>query len=362
MIICPDTLKQLTSGILQAAGSEEREAAIVADHLVEANLCGHDSHGVGMLPTYIKNIGAGLLKPNIRPKLINDTGNLLLFDGQRGYGQVAAREAMHEAISRCRNTGLALMGLRNAFHIGRVGSYGEQSIAAALVSLHFVSVVDHEPLVAPFGGSCGRYGTNPLCIAVPGSASSDAILLDMATSKIAVGKTRVALNQGLEVPAGGLLDAKGQPTCDPAVVFANPRGAILPFGDYKGYGLGLLCEILAGALTGGGTIQPEWPRRGGIVNHMLTILIDPGYFCEKPALEKEIEALIAYIRATTPAEPGGEVLIPGDPERRYRIQRGRSGIDIDEFTWREISAAARLVGLDVSALTTEPCTPFSVPA
>jgi uncharacterized oxidoreductase len=260
---------------------------------------------------------------------------------------------MEKAISRCLDTGMALMALRNAFHIGRVGAYGEQSIAAALISLHFVSVVDHEPLVAPFGGSCGRYGTNPLCIAVPGSNNSDPLLLDMATSKIAVGKTRVALNQGVEVPDGRLLDAEGKPTRDPAVIFANPRGAILPFGDHKGYGLGLLCEVLAGALTGGGTIQPEWPRRGGIVNHMLTILINPGLFCEKTMLEKEIEAFIAYIRATTPAEPDVDVMIPGEPERRCRIKRQMRGIEIDELTWKEIGEATRMVGLELSSLVPE---------
>ena len=350
MIMRPDTLKHLACRILQAAGSEPAEAGIVAEHLVDANLCGHDSHGVGMLPTYIRNLGEGLLKPNQRPRLVMDAGNLLLFDGERGFGQVAARQAMQEAIVRCCAQGLALMGLRNAFHIGRVGAYGEQSIAAGLVSLHFVSVVDHEPLVAPFGGRQSRYGTNPLCIAVPGSQHSDAILLDMATSRTAVGKTRLALNQGRTVPEGTLLDAEGNPSCDPAVIFATPRGAILPLGDYKGYGLGLLCEVLAGALTGGGTIQPAWPRHGGIVNHMLTILIDPALFCERAELEQELAALITYIRATPPADPDSAVMIPGDPERQCRKQRQADGIAIDALTWTEIDAAARAVGLELPAL------------
>ena len=346
MIFSSERLRQVAADILRAAGSARQEAEIVAGHLVDANLCGHDSHGVGMLPAYVRNVGEGLLRPNVWPKLVRDDGNLLLYDGGRGYGQVAAREAMEEAIVRCRERGLALMGLRNAFHIGRVGAYGEQSIAAGLVSLHFVSVVDHEPLVAPFGGRCGRYGTNPLCIAVPGSEKSGPLLLDMATSKVPVGKVRVALNRGNEVP-GGLLDAEGKPSQDPAVLFSEPRGALMPFGEHKGYGLGLLCEVLAGALTGGGTIQPEHPRRGGIVNHMLTILLDPGRFCERPAMEQEIEALVAYIRDTAPADPGVSVMVPGEPERRHRRQRQEAGIDIDELTWKEIAEAAHTVGLDL---------------
>jgi uncharacterized oxidoreductase len=121
----------------------------------------------------------------------------------------------------------------------------------------------------------------------------------------------------------------------------------MPFGEHKGYGLGLLCEVLAGALTGGGTIQPEHPRRGGIVNHMLTILLDPGRFGERPAMEQEIEALVDYIRETAPADPGVSVMVPGDPERRHRRQRQEAGIDIDELTWKEIAEAAHTVGLDL---------------
>ncbi len=297
-----------------------------------------------MLPAYLRNIGAGLLRPNVRPSLVRDDGHMLLYDGGRGYGQVAAREAMEAALARGRETGLVLMGLRNAFHIGRVGAYGEQSIAAGLVSLHFVSVVDHQPLVAPFGGRSGRYGTNPLCIAVPGSARSGPLLLDMATSRIPVGKVRVALNRGEDAPEG-LLDSAGRPSRDPAVLFREPLGALTPFGEHKGYALGLLCEVLAGALTGGGTIQPERPRRGGIVNHMLTILIDPGRFCERPALEQEIEALVAYIRQTPAVDPEVSVMVPGDPERRHRRQRQEAGIHLDELTWQEITEAARGVGL-----------------
>lgn len=341
-----EKLENLASAILEAAGSGPAEARTVASHLLQANLCGHDSHGVGMLPTYVANIAKGLLKPNRLPETVSDQGNFILFDGHRGYGQVAGKLAMELAIDRCKDKGMALMGLRNAHHIGRVGAYGEQSLAAGLISLHFVSVVDHVPMVTPFGGKQGRYGTNPLCIAVPSLNEADHLLLDMATSRIAVGKARVALNKGHQVSNCDLIDAEGQPTGDPSVLFSEPQGALLPFGEHKGYGLGLLCEVLASALTGGGTIQPGNVRGGGIVNHMLTILINPELYGEQNAMRQEIAALIDYIRATPPAQAESPVLIPGDPERQRRESHLSAGIFIEENTWDEIIGTAVSLGLN----------------
>jgi len=342
-----ETLEDLTIAILEAAGSATPEARTVASHLLQANLCGHDSHGVGMLPTYLENITKGLLQPNRPAETLSDHGNFLLFDGHRGYGQVAAKMVMEQGIARCKDTGMALMGLRNAHHIGRVGSYGEQSLEAGLISLHFVSVVDHVPMVAPFGGKQGRYGTNPLCIAVPSFNKSDHLLLDMATSKIAVGKARVALNKGQQVADHDLIDSQGQPTGNPAVLFAQPQGAILPFGEHKGYGLGLLCEVLATALTGGASIHPDNARCGGIINHMLTILIDPALYGEQNTIRQELAALIAYIRATPPTAADCPVMVPGDPERLQKKARLSSGISIEKGTWDAIIEAALSVGLDI---------------
>jgi uncharacterized oxidoreductase len=340
-------LEDLAAEILEATGSATAEARTVAAHLVQANLCGHDSHGVGILPTYVENIAKGLLKPNCPPETISVQGSFLLFDGRRGYGQVAAKIAMEQGIARCKETGMALVGLRNAHHIGRVGAYGEQSLKAGLISLHFVSVVDHLPMVAPFGGKQGRYGTNPLCIAVPAINEQDHLLLDMATSRIAVGKARVALNKGEQVSNLDLIDGQGCPTGDPAVLFSpDHQGALMPFGEHKGYGLGLLCEVLASALTGGATIHPDHARCGGIVNHMLTILIDPALYGEHNAMRMEIEALITYMRATPATMVGKPVMIPGDPERQCRKDRLVKGISIEQNTWSEILGAALSLGLD----------------
>ena len=331
--------------ILEHAGSSAAEAETVTDHLVRANLAGHDSHGVGMVPTYIKNIKAGLLKANQDLETVKDEGSILMFDGQRGYGQVQAKRAMEAALERCQRTGLVLMTLRNAHHIGRIGSYGEQSISAGFVSLHFVNVTDHVPVVAPYGGTKARFVTNPICLAMPGTQQTEPLLLDMATSKIALGKARVAMNANLPVPEASLLDAAGQPTTDPQHLFAEPYGALLPFGDYKGSGLALFCELLAGGLSGGGTIQPGNEHLGGIVNNMFTLVLDPERLVDGGWLRDEFDALIRYVKDTPPQADTGPVRVAGEPELETRKLRQAEGIPLAERSWKGIVGAALEVGV-----------------
>jgi uncharacterized oxidoreductase len=350
MIITESKLKKILYEILRQTGSDEYEADLVARHLVRANLSGHDSHGAIMLPTYIRNLQAGLLIPGTGAQAVKDDGAIMVFDGQRGYGQRVAHEAMDAAISRCRDTGLVLMALRNAHHIGRVGTYGEQSIAAGMVSLHFVNVVDHMPLVAPFGGRDARFSTNPLCIAIPATGETPAVLLDMATSRIARGKAMVAMNRGERVPEGLLLDSSGEPTTDPAVMFREPGGALLPFGEHKGYGLALMCELLGGVLTGGGTIQPENRRMGSIINNMLTFVVDPGRLVEHDWMQHEINAVIRHIKDSPPSVGGEPVMMAGDPERKKYAERSSAGIPIDDVTWEEILRVAKDVGVNSASL------------
>jgi uncharacterized oxidoreductase len=352
VLISEQNLKRVLVEILRHCGSDDHEAGLVAAHLVRANLTGHDSHGAGMLPTYVRNVRAGLLRPGTAARLVKDDGAILIFDGQRGYGQRVAAEAMEAAIGRCAETGLVAMALRNAHHIGRVGAYGEQGIAAGLVSLHFVNVVDHGPVVAPFGGRDARYSTNPLCMAMPATATTPAVLLDMATSKIPIGKARVAMHRGLPVAAGQLIDPRGEPTTDPCVMFREPRGAFLPFGEHKGYGLAFFCELLGGVLTGGGTIQPENPRLGGIVNNMLTFVVDPRRLVDHAWMEAEIDAVVRYVKESPPASVDGTVMVAGDPERKMLAERRVAGIPVEEATWEEILSAGEEVGLSRSLLET----------
>jgi uncharacterized oxidoreductase len=340
-----EALGAATRTLLTAGGSEPAEAAIVAEHLVEANLRGHDSHGVGMLPHYVRNLRAGTLHPNRHAEFVKKDGAFATVDGGMGYGQVIAREATDWAIGKARENGVAILALRNTHHIGRVGTYGEQACAAGLVSLSFVNAISGEPRVAPWRGRDGRFATNPLCFAVPGSAAEPPIVLDMATSRIALGKVRVAHNEGRALPEGMVIDAAGRPSTDPGVVYREPRGFVLPFGEHKGYALAMLCELLAGAVAGGGTTQPERPRDRGIVNGMLSIVLDPARFVDRAWFEHEARALVRHAKDAPPADPALPVLVPGEPERISRAKRITEGVPIDAATWREIGEAADAVEL-----------------
>lgn len=345
MLIEEKRLRRVVAEIIRQGGSDSAEAELVSKHLVDANLAGHDSHGVGMVPKYIEDLKAHRVKPNMHPNLVKDDGAVMIFDACLGYGRPVAEEAMAAALERCRDTGVVLMALRRAHHLGRIGAYGEQSIAAGLVSLHFVNVTDHLPLVAPFGGRDARFSTNPICIAVPGTAATEPVVLDMATSRIAFGKVKVARNAGKSIPAGSIIDADGEPSVDPGDMFTDPRGALLSMGEHKGYGLALICDLLGGILTGGGTMQPENPRAGGIINNMLSVIIDPGRLVDPTWLGAELDATIEYIKSSRPLNSGETVLVAGDPERTSRARRRREGIPMNETTLEEIIQAAETVGV-----------------
>jgi uncharacterized oxidoreductase len=327
--------------VFEAAGSEPEEARIIADHLIEANLRGHDSHGVGLIPNYLHHLENGTVVANRKGRIVSEDGSLIVYDGERAWGQIAAREAVMVGIAKARESGVAVVALRNPHHIGRVGTYGEMCAEAGLVSFHFVNVTDARPAVAPWRGTDARFSTNPVCIAMPGAEPGRPIILDMATSVVAMGKVRVARNKGEQLKPGILLDGDGRPTTDPSAMYRQPRGALMTFGEHKGYALAFVCEMLAGALCGSGTMRPE--RQGGATatNGMLTIVIDPSRLVDRAWLAQEITAMTAYITASPPARPDEPVLIPGDPERRTRAERIANGVPIDDETWRELVAAAR---------------------
>ncbi len=346
MLIDHTRMRAILAAMCAAGGSEADEAEIVADHLVEANLKGHDSHGIGMMPRYAGFLAGGKLKPNIHAEIIVDTPPMLLVDGGHGYGQVVAMEATELAIGRAREHGASILSLRNANHIGRVGAYGERCAAAGMISIHFVNANGHVPRVTPYRGAEARLATNPFCCAIPTGNPNEPIVLDMATAAIAMGKVRVAKNKGERVDEGILLDNTGRPTTDPNVMFQTPIGALRAFGLHKGYGLSLICDLLAGALSGGGSILPENQTADTIVNNMLAIVIDPARFRETGALSTEIDAMTAYCKSAAPANPDEPVLVPGEPERMIRAERMAKGIPLDDATWEELVAAAQSLGID----------------
>jgi uncharacterized oxidoreductase len=345
VIVGADALRALVHEIVRQGGSEAAECQIVSDHLVGANLAGHDSHGVGIVPTYVINLGKNLLRPNTAVSNVRDDGAFLQFDGGKGYGQRVAAEAMAAAIDRCRETGIVVMTLKNAHHIGRVGTYGEMATEAGLISLHFVNVTDHFAIVAPHRGADARFGTNPVCIAMPTSNPAEPIILDMATSKVAMGKLRVANNAGNRLADGIVIDADGAPSNDPGVMFREPKGALLPFAEHKGYGLALMAELLSGTLSGGGTIQPGNERLDGIINTMTAIVLDPARLGDVGWIRGEVDAMADFCKGSPPVDPNLPVLVPGEPERLSRAARNANGIPLDGESWEQLIAAGETLGL-----------------
>ncbi len=354
-VIPAQRLREQVAAVLVAAGSLPDEATQVAANLVLANLSGHDSHGVGMVPRYVDAVLEGGLKPNSSVKVQLDAGSLLTLDGQRGYGQVVGVQAMELAIARAREIGSCILALGQAHHLGRIGHFAEMAVAQGLVAIHFVNVLSR-PVVAPWGGGDGRFGTNPCCIGVP-LAGREPFVLDFATSRVAQGKMRVAHNEGKQVPDGYLIDPQGRPTNDPAVVVvpqasgagaAGLFGALMPFGEHKGSGMAIACELLGGALTGSGTWHRPADSARSVINGMLAILIDPKRLGTEAAFEQESLAFVDWLRQSPPAPGFDAVRIAGEPEREARQLRERDGIAVDGHTWAEIVAAGKKVGVTVA--------------
>ena len=332
--------------ILIACGSSPAEADQVAANLVLANLSGHDSHGVGMLPRYVDAIAEGGLLPNTAVKVSADIGTLMALDGQHGFGQVVGVQAMELGITRAKTHGSCIFTLAHAHHLGRIGHFAEMAVAQGLVSLHFVNVLSR-PVVAPFGGGDGRFGTNPCCIGVP-MAGAEPFVLDFATSRVAQGKMRVAHNKGERVPPGHLIDELGRPTDDPGVVVVPQSngffGALMTFGEHKGYGMAVACELLGGALSGGGTWHRPADTARNVLNGMLTVLIDPARLGTAQSFAQEATAFVDWLRQSPPGAGFEGVQIAGEPERAYRRERAATGIVVDDQTWQEIVQAGRKVG------------------
>jgi len=334
--------------LFRAAGSSDREATLTADHLVGANLAGHDSHGVGMVPRYVDSLLNDELQLNQTVSVLSDTGTMLSVDGQRGMGQSVTHQAMELAIERARAHGVCVLGLRHSHHLGRVGHWAEQAVAAGMVSIHFTNAVTRNILVAPHGGGEARYNTNPFTVGMP-RADGGPIILDFATSAVAQGKVRVAYNKKVPVPAGSLLDAGGEPTNDPAVMFEppeGPHGALRPFAGHKGYALGVVCELLGAALIGGDTQRLETrPQRFGVWNNMLAIVFDPSRIAGAQGFEAEARRFVDWLRSAKLSSEGqgiGGIHVPGDPERISRKARELQ-VPIDPGTMAQMDAAATAI-------------------
>lgn len=341
-------LREAVRAVVRGFGSAPAEVERVADALIEANLRGHDSHGVGMLPRYAQAFHEGGLVPNTSVTVRLDTGTLLGLDGGAGFGQVLGGEAMRLGIERARQHGSCIVALGNAHHLGRIGEWAEMAVAAGLVSIHFVNVISR-PIVAPWGGRDARLGTNPFAIGIP-VEGGDPFVLDMATSVIAQGKTRVAHNKGVPLAPGQLLDDQGRPTTDPAYGVVPPLGALLPFGEHKGFGLSLACELLGGALAAGMSVSGAADGKRRVLNGMLTILIDPASLADAAAFQEQMKATVEWVKTSPPREGVERVLTAGEPERAARAARAAGGVPVDAATWSEILVAANSLGVSADGV------------
>jgi len=344
-------LTAIATAILFHAGRNQTAAERVSSRLVSANVTGHDSHGVGMIPAYVDGIRSGQLLPNAEIEIVNDKGPFLLIDGGRGFGHVIAEHAMEVAIERAKASHFSVLSLRNSFHLGRLGDWGEMAARSGFICIIYANVQSERPLVAPHGGSDARFVTNPYCTAIPATEKHPMFILDMATSTIAMGKARVANLSGKQVPEGSVIDPQGNPTTDPSVMFQEPAGSLTPFGQHKGFGLALLGDILGGAFSGGGAYLPERVVPDRIINNMMAILIDPNVFGEAKEFGIDVDKYIDWVKASPPAPGFDAVLMPGDPERLCTMDRLKNGIPLDAGTTEQLITTAKSVNVPKEIIT-----------
>ncbi len=348
-------LEELVRDVFVKAGCSEAEGARIGKYLVSANLTGHDSHGVQRVPRYLQWMAEGEFVADRTVKVLSETPVLAVVDGQYGFGQTVAPQAVAIGIAKCQSMGLAAVALRNAGHIGRVGDWAEMAAAAGLISIHYVNAAS-SVLVAPYGGVDRRFSTAPYCVGVPRTGQTP-LVLDFATSTVAEGKVLNASFGGKKIPADALIAPDGKTSGDPHVLYGDytptgPRtsrtgkGAIRAFGEHKGSGLALMCEILGGSLTGSGAAQEG--RRWA--NGMLSIYLDPARIDPEGFFPEDVRRYVDYVKSARPATPGGEVLVPGEPEERMRAERLKNGVPLPDDTWAAIMEAARKVGLDEGRL------------
>jgi uncharacterized oxidoreductase len=336
-----EALARFIERMFIAAGCSPREATQIANALVQANLFGHDSHGVQMAPIYVANLEHGLVLVGQAPRIVADHGSILGLDGQKGFGQAIGEQAMRMAIERASALGCCMLGLSNTHHLGRIGQWAEQCAQAGLASVHFVNALS-TPLVAPWGGSDARLSTNPFCVGVP--REPEPLILDYATSKLALGKVRVAQDAGKRMAPDVLLDAAGQPTDDPAAMFTDPAGALLSFGEHKGFALAVMCELLGGALSGG-SVQHEHPRPNPMINNMLSLVFAPDKLVSRADLARQVDRLEAWLKASPPRPGSTGIRLPGEPERLTARERERLGIPLPRRTCDALVASARGLGM-----------------
>lgn len=343
-----ETLRAIGDAIFQAAGCTPKHTRIVVDHLIDSSLAGHDSHGILRFHEYVPLIREGRFDPDGEPTVVRDRPCTAVVDGGGGLGQVGALLATQVAIEKARRHGTGTVALRNTSHVGRVGAYPLMAAEEGLIGLAVVNAGHMGFQIAPHGGLDGKLSTDPIAFAAP-RRNADPILVDMATSMVSEGKLRFYRDQQKPLADGWIIDHSGCPTTDPGGFLAEPRGAILPLGGasaHKGYCLGVLVEVLGGAVSGQGCANGESKMQS---NGMVMTVYDLEHFTDRESYYDDVETLIRHIHTSRIDPAMGEIQIPGEPEFRTTRHRRAHGIEINDTTWSDIAATALSLGLDPKA-------------
>ncbi len=341
-----EKLQQIGTRLLDAAGSPHAESEIVSEVLVRSSLMGHDSHGIWRFTYYINRIKAGQLKPGAPFEIERETRAMAIVNGRQGWGPVVARKAMQLAIDKARAHCVGTVVIRGSQHIGRVGEYPPLAVAEQMIGLAVVNSYGGGESVAPWGGIDRRFTPNPIAFAAP-SGEAWPVLVDMTASVIPEGKVRYALYQGVQLPAGCIIDHAGNPIADPATFYGPPPGALLPLGGiagHKGYGLAVITELLGGALSGAGCNgQPMATPGNGVFFQAINI----ADFLPVEQFIKTVQELMAWVKSSRTSPGVDEILFPGEPEYRTAQKRSREGIPVAETVWAEMVQAARELGVEL---------------
>lgn len=337
-------LKALGRSILVELGAPDASAELVADHLLTAHLMGLESHGVIRIAQYARDIRSGRIKPSAVPEVISSTEGLAVVDGGGGFGQVTAIEATDWVVERARASGIAAVTTRRCNHVGRLGAYPERAARAGVMTIAVAAIPRLGHFVVPWGGSEGRFGTNPIAFGF--ATRGDPIVADFATSVIPEGRVRTAQNKGAEILAGAALDASGQPTQNPAAFYGPPMGALLPFGGpvgYKGSAMAMLVELLGATLLGD---LPTDDDRS--INGFTIIGIDQGALAKGDDVRDASTALTDYVRSSKSIDPAAPVLVPGQSEFEALRRAGADPtISLDVETWRQIRDIAVSLKIEI---------------
>ena len=335
-----ETLHAFSLAVLTAAGAPEGHAAAVADHLIDANLAGHDSHGVHRLMQYTDAIDQGGIDPQASPRTVRDSTTTAVLDATGVFGQVAGLAATELAVAKASAHGTAVVGVRGANHVGRAGVYALKIAEAGLVGQVFCSGRG-AGIVAPWGGTTPLLSTNPIAVAVP--TAGEPILVDITTSVTAEGKVRVARFAGKELAPGQILDRDGNPSTRPDDLYDG--GSMLPLGGlmgHKGYGLSVVVDLLGALLCGG---RAGGKRGIGFSNNFTLWAADPDALGGRETMEELQREYFALLKSSQ-RQPGvEEILLPGEPELRSAAARQRDGLPLDAGTVSGLDELAARLGV-----------------